>query len=251
MYKKVSIALLSLTILSGCQFSGTTAESNKDTSHSKEIAKDTATKTKKQEDPLPNVSSNDWNLILVNNDHPMEAIETPLKVLPNGLQIDERMETDYNAWMNAAKEAGFNMVLVSSYRSYDLQKQVYNQSISDNQSQGMSYDDAVAETKKYVAFPGSSEHQTALAIDIVDDEWLATGKGLIPEYDQTASQKWLVQTMKDYGFILRFPKHKEDLTKISYESWHFRYVGKENAAYIIDHDLSLEEYITKLQEAGK
>ena len=153
--------------------------------------------------------------------------------------------------MNAAKEAGFNMVLVSSYRSYDLQKQVYNQSISDNQSQGMSYDDAVAETKKYVAFPGSSEHQTALAIDIVDDEWLATGKGLIPEYDQTASQKWLVQTMKDYGFILRFPKHKEDLTKISYESWHFRYVGKENAAYIIDHDLSLEEYITKLQEAGK
>jgi D-alanyl-D-alanine carboxypeptidase len=90
-----------------------------------------------------------------------------------------------------------------------------------------------------------------LAVDIVDSNWLETGKGLIPEYDTQPSQHWLIDNMTDYGFILRFPKGKEAETGIEYESWHFRYVGTENAKYLEKYDLSLEEYIQLLKEAGK
>ena len=257
MNKKIIISLFSLTLLSGCQFIGeNTAKDSTDntnkTTKTSTTEKDKATEEKAAIAPLPNVSTADWNLLLVNSDFPMDPTrEIPLAVVDNGLQIDQRMEADYQAWMEAARNAGFNMELISAYRSIDLQQTVYDQSIQDNVAKGMSQEEALKETKEYVAFPGASEHHSALAIDIVDDQWLATGKGLIPEYDQTDSQKWLVKTMQDYGFILRFPKDKESYTKISYESWHFRYVGKENAKYIVDNHLSLEEYIERLKAAGK
>lgn len=253
MYKKVLISFAMFSLLAGCQASNGDgkADSSGKIETSKKATKASNVATKK-EDPLPNVSTSDWNLLLVNADNPMDpAREIPLTTLSNGLQVDERMEPDYTAWMAAASEAGFNMTLVSSYRSIDLQQQVYDQSIQDRINQGEDYDTALKETNAYVAIPGASEHHSALAVDMVDSDWLATGKGLIPEYDQTASQQWLVKTMKDYGFILRFPKDKESFTKISYESWHFRYVGKENATYIVNHNLSLEEYIAKLKAAGK
>ena len=84
-------------------------------------------------------------------------------------------------------------------------------------------------------------------MDIVDEEWIVAGNGLMPEYDTQESQQWMVDTMADFGFILRYPESKEDVTGIQYESWHFRYVGEENAQFIIEHDLVLEEYIELLQ----
>lgn len=254
MNKKILVSLAAVVLLTGCQ--ALNGDGTADSSGKNVVSTSTETTSsvepEKKEPVLPNVSTADWNLLLVNSDNPMDSSrEIPLTVLSNGLQIDQRMEPDYTAWMDAAKNAGLSMVLISAYRSIDLQKTVYDQSIQDYLNQGKDYETALKETNAYVAYPGASEHHSALAVDMVDSDWLATGKGLIPEYDQTASQKWLMQTMKDYGFILRFPKSKEASTKISYESWHFRYVGKENAAYIIENNLSLEEYIAKLKEAGK
>ena len=110
-----------------------------------------------------------------------------------------------------------------------------------------SEEEALDRTKDYLTEPGHSEHHTGLALDIVDEEWIVAGNGLIPEYDTQASQQWMMETMTDYGFILRYPAKKEEITDIQYESWHFRYVGEENAHYIVEHDLVLEEYIERLE----
>ena len=203
-------------------------------------------------DALPDVSSSDWNLILVNNSQLIDRnLDLPLTVLPNGYMIDERMKESYQNWLEKAAEVGFDIVLISSYRSVDLQQKNYDSSIQRYMDQGFTEEEAIKETEDYIAIPGGSEHHTGLAIDILDSEWLKTGKNLIPEYDTQDSQHWLVDNMTDYGFILRFPQGKEKETGIKYESWHFRYVGIENAKYIEKYDLALEEYIQLLKEAGK
>ncbi|SEK47011.1 D-alanyl-D-alanine carboxypeptidase [Carnobacterium iners] len=203
-------------------------------------------------DELPDVSVSDWNLLLVNNSQLIDPnLDLPLTVLPNGYLIDERIKQEYENWLKKASEAGFEIVLVSSYRSIDLQQKNYDSSIQRYIDQNYTQEEAIQETENYIAIPRGSEHHTGLAVDIVDSDWLETGKGLIPEYDAQASQHWLVDNMTDYGFILRFPQGKEAETGINYESWHFRYVGIENAKYIEKYDLSLEEYIQLLKEAGK
>lgn len=203
-------------------------------------------------DELPDVSVADWNLILVNNSKLIDpSLKLPLTTLPNGYMIDERIKEDYDKWLEKASEAGFEMVLVSSYRSVDLQQKNYDASIQRYLDQNYTQEEAVSLTEDYIAIPRGSEHHTGLAVDIVDSEWLKTGKGLIPEYDTQDSQKWLLENMEKYGFILRFPRWKEEETGIEYESWHFRYVGVENANYIKKYNLSLEEYIELLKDAGK
>lgn len=273
-YKKIAGSLLILTTITGCglieeTFYNTSDESSKSETSidNQSIAADSSVEAltpeeeqqlkEKEErqmmlDELPNVAVSDWNLLLVNNSQLIDPnLDLPLTILPNGYMIDERIEQEYENWLKKASEAGFEIVLVSSYRSVDLQQKNYDSSIQRYIGQNYTQEDAVKETEKYIAIPGGSEHHTGLAVDILDSEWSETGQGLIPEYDTQASQHWLVDNMTDYGFILRFPKGKEAETGINYESWHFRYVGIENAKYIEKYDLSLEEYIELLKEAGK
>ena len=210
-------------------------------------------------DTLPAVSTDDWNLNLVNNWTKIdESVEIPLKELPEGYPVDERIFLvderiipDYVAMIDAGKEAGHEILAVSTYRSVELQTTNYNSRIQQYLDEGKSQEEAVKLTEDYIAIPGGSEHHTGLAIDVMDTEWVNTGKGLIAEFDTQESQQWLVEHAAEYGFVLRFPEGKKEATGIEYESWHFRYVGKENAAYMKKHDLALEEYIALLEEAGK
>lgn len=196
--------------------------------------------------------ASDWNLILVNNDHPVpENYDEQVTMVPaeNGLLMDERIFENWDAWNTVAQEAGYGLVLVSAYRSVDLQQSLFDDSYQQNLARGYSEEEAREKTMEYLTIPGSSEHHTGLALDIVDTDWAAqTDDPLVPEYDQHPSQHFLVDTMTDYGFILRYPKGKEDITGIQYESWHFRYVGKENARFITEHDLTLEEYLDLLNQ---
>lgn len=269
MYKKFAVLFVSIGLLSGCsaventvsdmtQKITKTETATSATSSEKSLTPAEEQQLKKEQehqamlDELPDVSTADWNLLLVNNEKPIDPdLEIPLATLPSGYMIDERMKEDYDNWLEAASKAGFNIVLASSYRSVDLQQTNYDSSIQHYIDQNYSEEEAKKKTEDYIALPGGSEHHTGLAVDIVDDEWLDTGKGLIPEYDTQDSQHWLVDHMTDYGFILRYPEGKEKETGIEYESWHFRYVGVENAKYIEKYDLSLEEYIDLLTEAGK
>lgn len=201
---------------------------------------------------LPDVSTKDWNLLLVNNWNFIdENLEIPIEEVADQKEIDARIVEPYENWMNAASDAGYNIFLASSYRSVERQTNNYNNSIQEFINEGFSEEEATEKTEDYIAIPGGSEHHTGLALDMIDSEWLNSGKGLVPEYDTQESQHWLADTAAEFGFILRFPKNKEESTGIEYESWHFRYVGVESAQFIKKYDLSLEEYIELLEKAGK
>lgn len=130
-----------------------------------------------------------------------------------------------------AKEKGFDLMLVSGYRSYDLQSSIYNNNIKNK---------GEAWTSQFSAKPGQSEHQTGLAIDISS---VSQGGGLYQSFGDTEEGKWLKENCANYGFILRFLKDKEDITGYTYEPWHFRYVGVDVAKYIMKNNLTFEEYL--------
>lgn len=190
----------------------------------------------------------DWNLVLVNPWVALpEDFEPQLVEVDNEQRIDERIVDAWNSWKEAALEAGHRLFLASGHRTVERQSSNFDQQVNEYLNEGLSEEEAVERAKEYLTEPGHSEHHTGLALDIVDEEWIMEGHGLIPEYDTQDSQQWLVDTMTDYGFILRYPKGKEETTGIEYESWHFRYVGEENAKFMAENDLTLEEYVELLQ----
>ncbi|MEG0804354.1 MAG: M15 family metallopeptidase, partial [Pygmaiobacter sp.] len=100
---------------------------------------------------------------------------------------------------------------------------------------------ARAQAAKWVAAPGTSEHNLGLAADIVSATWYNTHSDLVAEFDQTPEFRWLAVHCVDYGFVLRYPQGKTALTGVTYEPWHYRYVGKDAARYLTEQDLCLEE----------
>lgn len=214
-----------------------------------ESEKKALTEEEKLMQSLPEQStSDDWNLLLVGPwDALPENYEPMLVEVDNEQRIDERIEDAWFAWKDAALQAGHRLFFASGYRSVAHQEANFNATYENHLSNGHSEEEALNKTKEYLTEPGHSEHHTGLALDIVDEEWIVAGHGLTPDYDTQASQQWLVDTMTDYGFILRYPEGKEEITGIQYESWHFRYVGQENAEFIVENDLVLEEYIELLK----
>ena len=120
-----------------------------------------------------------------------------------------------------------------------MQKTLFENQVKKQKAAGHSDEEAEIEAAKLVAVPGTSEHQTGLAFDIVDIDY----QMLDLQQEKTAVQQWLLKNSWKYGFILRYPADKSDITKTDYEPWHYRYVGKENAKFIYDHNLCLEEYL--------
>lgn len=208
---------------------------------------------KKVNDELPDVSSKDWSLTLVGPDNPLEKdiSSDQLSYVPNtNMQLDKRAIDSYQEFSKAASQAGYPLVIISAYRSISDQKQVFDGRVAQYMSQGMDEEQAQDKTKETSTEPGHSEHHTGLALDIVDESWQQnyTQTVLEEDFGQEDSAKWLAEHASDYGFILRYPEGKEEITKINYEPWHFRYVGKENAKYMEKHELTLEKYIDQLNE---
>ena len=100
------------------------------------------------------------------------------------------------------------------------------------------------EAGRWVAVPGTSEHETGMALDIVSYSYQLLNE----QQENTAEQKWFMEHCWEYGFILRYPKDKTEVTGIGYEPWHYRYVGREHAAKLYESGLCLEEYITALED---
>ena len=133
-------------------------------------------------------------------------------------------------------------VVVSSYRTHEFQTNNYNRKVQYYLNKGYSRAEAEVLAAKVVAVPGTSEHQLGLAVDIVDVKW----PYLENEQADMPAQKWLMANSWKYGFILRYPKDKTNVTGIIYEPWHYRYVGKELAKELYECGLTLEEYLDKL-----
>ena len=209
--------------------------------------------TKKSED-LPKVQPTDWDLVLVGPDHKIEKEineDTQLASLPNGYLIDKRIESHYEDFAKAAQSAGFPLVMVSAYRSVAAQQQVFTQNVQEvMSSQHVSEEEATAITKQTITVPGHSEHHTGLAVDVVDENWYNNYPSQLLEasYGDQPGAKWIAENAPKYGFIIRYPKDRQDITKITCEPWHLRYVGEESAAYISKHDITLEEYLEQLQK---
>ena len=191
-------------------------------------------------EPQKTPAADDWRLLLVNKQNPLPddySIQTV--ELRNGLQVDERCYPDLQAMMDACREEGLAPVICSAYRTREYQENLYQSQIEKQLARGYSRERAEAAAGEQVAVPGTSEHQLGLAVDIVDIDYQLLDRS----QEDTAVQKWLMEHSWEYGFILRYPDGKSEITGITYEPWHYRYVGRENAEQIYRGDVCLEEYL--------
>lgn len=190
----------------------------------------------------PVIDKSQWNLILVNQWNKIPENYTPsVKQLKNGQAIDERAYDDLQNMMDDCRAEGLTPVICSSYRTMEKQQRLYNNKIDEYLAKGYSQEKAEQAAGELVAIPGTSEHQLGLALDIVD----ISNQSLDESQEDTDVQKWLMKNSWKYGFILRYPTGKSDITGISYEPWHYRYVGKEAAKEIYDAQICLEEYLNR------
>ena|GEM_PF-460365 len=152
-----------------------------------------------------------------------------------GFQLQAKAAQPFFDMRQAAENDGIYLSILSAYRSNERQTINFNNSVNQRMANGMVYEAAFADTARYIAVPGTSEHEAGLALDL----------NMIDErFDQTLEYKWLVENSTDYGFILRYEKETEHITGIAYEPWHYRYVGTEHAKIIAERGITLDEYVS-------
>lgn len=184
----------------------------------------------------PEATYASWNLILVNADSSVPADwEVDLVELQGGERVDRRILEDLQAMFDDCRAAGLLPIVYSGYRSKETQQELYTRKLLRNQLEGNSPMEAERLTRMWVAYPGTSEHQLGIAVDIDSAD--------PQQCSDEAVWQWLMEHCADYGFIHRYPEDKTDITGIGYEPWHFRYVGKEDAQKITERGLTLEEYL--------
>lgn len=190
---------------------------------------------------LPNVSRNDWNLKLVNNTYILANTFAPDVVAVRDDQFfDARAADKLEEMLSAAEAAGYTVCIRAAYRPFSTQAYLFNGRASQIQwGTTMTLLEAEAEARKVVAYPGTSEHQLGLCADIMDNKD-TTMKA--EEVEDLPVLKWLREHCAQYGFVLRYPKDKQEITGW-YEPWHFRYVGEDAAKYMMDKGICLEELI--------
>ena len=160
------------------------------------------------------------------------------KISSDPIQMREVAANALSDMFAAAKEDGIVLYAHSGYRSYRTQKTMYSNRLKKNNGK----DDGV------VAYPGSSDHQTGLGIDIINKAGI--GKKFTTAFAETKEGKWVAENCWNYGFVIRYQKNKEDITQIMFEPWHLRYVGVQVAQYMHENDLSLEEFTAEWKEAA-
>lgn len=181
-----------------------------------------------------------WNLTLVNPWHILpESYSIYTVELIDGQSVDARCYPDLQEMMDDCRAAGLSPYICSSYRTWEKQNRLFENNVASLMAQGYSEAEARTETARNIAVPGTSEHQLGLAVDIVDKNY----QELDEEQENTAVQQWLMENSWKYGWILRYPPEKSNMTGITYEPWHYRYVGKEAASVIYSEGICLEEYL--------
>lgn len=182
----------------------------------------------------------DWRLTLANFENVLpEDFEVEVANIDDTRQFDARAIKYLKQMMSDMGKAGIaNVWIQSAYRSVERQKELYDNSVQKYLKQGKTQEEAEKLTDEYINKPGSSDHNLGLAVDFnyVDNK-----------FEDLKAFKWLQENAENYGFILRYPKDKEEITKISYESWHWRYVGEEHAKKMNELNMCLEEYVEYLQ----
>lgn len=184
--------------------------------------------------------SEDPYLLLVNKWHHLpEDYETEPVTLPNGQMIGSECYEPLMDMLEDCREAGGVPIVCSGYRPHDKQVYLFGEQINRWIYSGYEQDDAEDLASTAVAVPGTSEHELGLAADIYSSENMSLDESQIYSF----TQQWLMENCWRYGFILRYPKDKSDITGIIFEPWHYRYVGLKHARKIHKAGICLEEYL--------
>lgn len=183
--------------------------------------------------------SEEWNLIVVNrwNEIP-EDFSISLTELSNGQSVDSRIYPYLQEMFDAAREDNIYPIVREGYRTAEEQGEIFNEKVQAYINEGYSKARAEKTAKEWDAVPGTSEHQLGIAVDINADKTQSTNDEVYV---------WLAENAHRYGFILRYPQGKEQITGTNYEPWHYRYVGVENAKIIYEQQICLEEYIERTE----
>ena len=178
--------------------------------------------------------SGGWNLVVVNrwNELP-EDYDIELMELPNGQKIDERIYPYLQEMFDAARAEGIYPIVREGYRTEEEQQAIFDEKVQAYINEGYSRSRAERTAKEWVALPGTSEHQLGIAVDINADKSKCSNDEVY---------EWLAENAHEYGFILRYPQGKTEITGTSYEPWHYRYVGEDVAREIYESEICLEEY---------
>lgn len=178
----------------------------------------------------------DWKLIIASKEHPIpDDYEVQLATIEGDLKFDQRAIGELNQLRNAARKAGYtNLWVQSSYRSIETQETLFKNKVNEYKRMGKTEQKAEELANKIVNRAGESDHNLGLAVDFNYVE---------ESFKDLSVYKWLCNHAHEYGFILRYPKEKEEITNVSYEPWHWRYVGKEYAKEIKEKGYCLEEYV--------
>ena len=187
----------------------------------------------------PDVDVTAWNLRLVRKDHPLpEDFQPDLMDIENDQQFDARAGKYLLQLIADARAAGYTVYCCSGFRPYETQYLIYWNHVNEYMDQGMTQEAAEAATRLAVNYPGGSEHQLGLAMDLLE----YAGQDMQPYIGGSGLMLWLEEHCADYGFIIRYPDGKTDITGVEYEPWHLRFVGT-CARYIMENDLCLEEFL--------
>ena len=200
---------------------------------------------KKSRDKLIEAAKEKGLLILVNKDHPLKKNYKPDDLEAIKYYASDRLESSrymraeaaeaFHNLVEAAEKDHIELRMTTAYRSYDFQKVLYDSYVEK---------EGQAAADQFSARPGSSEHQTGLAVDVSSP---SVDYQLTDEFGKTKEGNWLANHAYQFGFILRYPKEKEDITGYMYEPWHIRYVGFEAAKEIYENHLTLEEFLEGLE----
>lgn len=176
-----------------------------------------------------------WSLVLVNKDNKIpKGYEIELTTLSNGQAVDKRIVDPLEKMLSAAQQEKVYISINSAYRTAETQQSILDNKTQEYVSQGYSFEDAKQLASNTVANVGTSEHELGLAVDLIAMDLISTNQSV---YD------WLYKNVHEFGFILRYPADKIDITGIAYEPWHYRYVGIEDAGKIHESGVCLEEYL--------
>lgn len=212
-----------------------------DVSQSNDASSDTAADTSDQTSGSTadnKTTSSDWRLLLVNSTHPLaDDYSVDLTELRNGQSVDTRILSDLQEMFDAARSEDIYPIVSDAYRTREDQQTLMDDVIQNYEDEGYSSEEASSKAEQVIAKPGTSEHETGLAIDIAGDD----------DYDQDTDSvlEWMNSNAYKYGFILRYPSGKESVTGAEAENDHYRYVGKEAAKVIHDQGICLEEYLSQ------
>ncbi len=199
--------------------------------------------------PVNNIIEEEWNMKLVNAQNPlMEGFVVELRSIKGYDErlFDIRAADELEALLDAAKTDGLELFLVSAYRTPQRQATLFENKVQSFLNEGFMRSEAEKQAVMWVARAYTSEHNLGLAADLVSKDWYKANDDLTQEFENTPHFKWLVQNCAEYGFILRYPKEKENITGVAYEPWHFRYVGQEAAKIIMQSGVTLEEYLKEV-----